>query len=471
MHFVGIRVFFRMKVYDKKYTIYMMKKYTINKMVHDKSMRCFYMDKNDEEGEYSMVKKKKKLLKSIVRMIGFVAVFSSVVNIAVQHYNELLPSRICVTSGKEETLSLGMPVTATITPKERADARMVINLNDPVTFVADEITSYTMELELLGMFSLKEVQLDVVKETYLMPVGIPIGIYLETDGVMVVDIGEVEGGQENASPAKYILQQGDYILSVNGEEIDSKDTLMEKVKNSGGESMVLTVNRDNQVFDVKVTPVKNAEDVYQIGVWVKDNAQGIGTLTYIDTNGSFGALGHGIHDNDTGEIVHLDAGSLYTTDIIAIKKGKSGSPGELSGIIDYKDEHILGDIYRNTEVGIFGSCNQTLLNALSDLPFLPVGYKQQVRTGAVQILTSIDGEPTYYDAEITAMHYDAKEANKGLEIQITDEALLEKTGGIVQGMSGSAIIQDGRIIGAVTHVLVADATRGYGIFIEDMLEN
>ncbi len=405
-----------------------------------------------------------------IRIIGILATFSSVCGFAVQYYNECLPSRICVTSGQEETLSFGLPVTGVIRHKDSFDTAMAINLYEPITLIADDLTSYELELQLFGLFALKDVELQIVKEEYLIPAGIPIGIYLETEGVMVVDIGEVECSQAILSPAKYILQKGDYILAVNGESISKKKELTQLIEESNGESLIFTVNRDNQVFDTKLTPVQNAKGEYQLGIWVKDSAQGIGTLTYVDDLGSFGALGHGIHDSDTGNIVHIEQGSLYETEIIDIKKGESGEPGELTGVIDYNKTNVLGDIYRNTGCGIFGNCNRKLMKELSELERLPVGYKQQVTEGPAEIVCTVDGERCYYAIEITALHYDAAVENKGLEITVTDPELLELTGGIVQGMSGASIVQNSRIIGAVTHVLVRDSARGYGIFIEDMLE-
>ncbi len=405
-----------------------------------------------------------------IQIIGILATFSSACSFAVQYYNECLPSKICVTSGQEETLSFGLPVTGIIRHKDSGDTAMAINLYEPITLVADSLTSYELELQLFGLFALKDVELEIVKEEYLIPAGIPIGIYLQTEGIMVVDVEEVEGSQGTYTPAKYILQKGDYILAVNGVNIHKKKELTEIIKHCNGESLIFTINRDNQVFDAKLTPVENAEGEYQLGIWVKDSAQGIGTLTYVDDLGSFGALGHGIHDSDTGNIVHLELGSLYETEIVAIKKGQSGEPGELTGVIDYNKSNILGDIYLNTSCGIFGNCNLKLMKELSGLQRIPVGYKQQVTVGPAEIVCTIDGERSYYDIEITALHYDAAVENKGLEIKVTDPELLELTGGIVQGMSGASIVQNGKVIGAVTHVLVRDSARGYGIFIEDMMK-
>lgn len=414
--------------------------------------------------------KKRRWITIGIRLIGVLATFSSICGFAVQYYNDCLPSKICVTSGQEETLSFGLPVTGVIRHKEDRDSAMAINLNEPITLVANDLTSYDLELQLFGLFALKDVELEIVNEKYLIPAGIPIGIYLETEGVMIVDVGEVESSQGKVSPSKYILQKGDYVLAVNGQSVEKKGDLTKYIENCEGESLVFTINRDNQVFNARVTPVQNTEGEYQLGIWIRDNAQGIGTLTYVDELGSFGALGHGIHDSDTGKVVHIELGSLYETEIINIKKGTSGEPGELTGVIEYSERHVLGDIYSNTDLGIFGNCNMKLMRSLSEFEKLPIGYKQQVTLGPAEIVCSVDGERKYYDIEITAMHYDTQVQNKGLELLVTDPELLEKTGGIVQGMSGASIVQNGKIVGAVTHVLVRDSAKGYGIFIEDMLE-
>ena len=192
-------------------------------------------------------------------------------------------------------------------------------------------------------------------------------------------------------------------------------------------------------------------------------------MTFVDEQGNFGALGHGINDVDTSLIMQLDSGTLYKTDIIAIKKGTKGDPGEMTGMIDYSDKNILGIITDNTEKGIFGSCNETMLSRIEAEP-LTIGLKQEVEAGPAQILCTVDGEPAYYDIVIKEVHLDNSNVNKGIVLQVTDPELIALTGGIVQGMSGAPIIQNGKIVGAVTHVLINDATSGYGIFIENMLE-
>ena len=193
-------------------------------------------------------------------------------------------------------------------------------------------------------------------------------------------------------------------------------------------------------------------------------------MTYIDSQGNFGALGHGINDIDTSTLMHMEDGTLYSTSIVDIRKGTDGNPGEMTGMIVYSDENILGNITSNSSRGIFGVCNSQAL-ALGTREALPIGLKQEIVKGPAQILCTVENEAKYYDVEITAVHLDHDNVNRGIELTVTDPELLSLTGGIVQGMSGSPIVQNGKIIGAVTHVLVQDSTKGYGIFIETMLEH
>ncbi len=266
------------------------------------------------------------------------------------------------------------------------------------------------------------------------------------------------------------MKSGDYIRKVNGETVTEKDAFIELVEESGGKELRLTVERDGELMDLKVTPAKDAGGAYKIGVWVRDNAQGVGTMTYIDSQGNFGALGHGITDVDTSTLMHMEGGTLYQTDIVEIQKGSAGNPGEMTGMIIYSNDRILGDITDNSIRGIFGVCNQRALE-MGVREALPIGLKQEIKEGPAQILCTVNGITKYYDVQITAVRLDHDNVNRGIELTVTDEDLLNVTGGIVQGMSGSPIIQNGRFIGAVTHVLVQDSAKGYGIFIENMLEH
>ena len=346
-----------------------------------------------------------------------------------------------------------------------------VNLNEPLTLYAEELKSYHMELKLFGLIPFKTVQVEVIDDRTLIPAGIPIGIYVKTEGVLVIATGEFEGpdGQTYA-PAARLLKEGDYILQADGETVTGKAAFMQRIADSGGEEMILTILRDGQQFDVSLTPEQNQNGEYKLGIWIRDNAQGVGTLTWLDEDNSFGALGHGINDMDTAALMNLESGSLYKTEIISITKGENGSPGELTGVIDYDECNRIGTIEANTEEGIFGSLNEESASGIISSA-MPIGLKQEVEEGEAEILCSVGGEPELYTIEITGIHLDHDNVNRGLEITVTDDRLLALTGGIVQGMSGAPIIQNGKLVGAVTHVLVNDPTRGYGIFIENMLEH
>ena len=347
-----------------------------------------------------------------------------------------------------------------------------VDLSEKLTMKSEVLTTYQMNVKLFGVMPLKQVDIQVIEDRMVIPAGVPIGIYVETEGVLVVGVGEFKGldGVEYA-PAKYVIQNGDYILKVNEEVVEGKKQFIDLIEEYGDEEITLTVKRDGEEMELKVIPKKNQNGENKIGIWVRDNAQGIGTLTFVDENGKFGALGHGINDTDTSELMELGEGLLYKTNIIAIKKGTKGEPGELTGMISYSDKNVIGTINDNTEAGIFGMCDTGKISLMDEAHMYPIGLKQEIRLGEAQIITTIDDTRETYDIEITEVRLDHDNVNRGIVIKITDPRLLSLTGGIVQGMSGSPIIQDGKLIGAVTHVLVQDSTKGYGIFIENMLEH
>lgn len=345
-----------------------------------------------------------------------------------------------------------------------------ITSNESFTLYARDKGSYRLSLRLFGFLPLKEIQVDVVDEQYAIPCGLPVGIYLKSDGIMVIGTGEVIGTDGTVSePALGILQTGDYIQAVNGSPLTTKEELTEAVNRSRGRETILTVRRAGSEIDVKIDPVSASDGSYKLGAWVRDDTQGIGTMTYVTADGRFGALGHGISDSDTGELVQSREGSLYETAVMGIEKGSAGNPGVMSGVIYYGPGSVLGSIRSNTGEGIFGTVNDRF-RALLDSEPLEIGYRQDVKEGPAVIRSSVSGELKDYDIEIQKVDYSSGKSGKGMILKVTDPDLLALTGGIVQGMSGSPIIQNGRLVGAVTHVLVNDPTRGYGIFMENMLE-
>ena len=387
---------------------------------------------------------------------------------------KMIPDQILLRKGQTEELNIGIPVSAAVqttgTDRSKENARITTPVVSAFHMTSDTGTSYEMQLRFLGIIPLKTVQMQTVAEQEVFVSGKPIGIYLKTPGVLVIDTGMFTGSSgESVCPAEGILQSGDYVMQINHTDLEGKKDFVNRIKNSNGEQMILTIQRNGEMSEVRLTPLQCEEGVYKIGVWVRDNAQGVGTMTYIDSQGNFGALGHGINDVDTSNLMEMNDGTLYQTEIISIQKGTAGHPGEMTGMIVYSDDRILGDITGNSVRGIFGKCNDKAL-AMGTEEAMPIGLKQEIRKGPAQILCTVDGTTRYYDIEITDIHLDHDNVNRGIELKVTDSDLIALTGGIVQGMSGAPIIQNGKFVGAVTHVLVQDSTRGYGIFIENMLE-
>lgn len=316
----------------------------------------------------------------------------------------------------------------------------------------------------------KQVSTGSISNEMVIPGGMPIGIYMKTDGVLVLGTDSVKGANgQTYAPAENLVKAGDYIVGVNGETVDSKKELISQVENLESEQVVLTIRRNDDEIDVKMTAVATDKDEYKLGIWIRDSVQGLGTVTYITASNEFGALGHGIHDIDIDELLEIGEGRVYNTEILRIEKGKKGSPGGMEGMIVYNRYNILGSIEKNTDVGVYGTI-KNLDSLTKEQTAVPVCLKSDVETGAAVIRCCVDDEVKEYDIEIERINHFTLEANKGLVIKIVDEELIGITGGIIQGMSGSPILQNGKIVGAVTHVFVNDPTKGYGIFIEEMLE-
>lgn len=390
-----------------------------------------------------------------------------------------IPSTIMIKAGVDQELDFKVPAKGELykeavevsggTNAGTENSSIYIDLGRHITVKANQVDQYKLQLKIFGIIPLKEVDVEVIQDVRLRPAGIPIGIYVKTQGVLIVGIGEFEGEDGQAvNPGKYVFQVGDYILEINDEEINEKKELVDKISHCEGQELVFKIQRGDMLFEVKARPELNQNGEYKMGIWVRDNAQGVGTMTYIDENGCFGALGHGINDIDTSTLMTLSTGTLYHTEIIGITKGTTGSPGELTGFIEYDDKNIMGSITANTPKGIFGICTpETMMDASYD--YLPLGLKQEIKKGPAQIICSLGNGTQVYDVEIIDINLENDNINRGIVLEITDQELLTTTGGIVQGMSGSPIIQDNKLVGAVTHVLVQEPTKGYGIFIENML--
>jgi len=311
----------------------------------------------------------------------------------------------------------------------------------------------------------------VLSEKVLVPGGQSVGVKMDVKGVLVVGLEEIEDiNGEMVNPGVISgVQIGDTILSINGKSVYKAEEVQEIV-NEVKDVITLKIKRNDEIIRTDIEPIMTEDNIYKLGIWIKDKTAGIGTLTYYDpNNGSFGALGHGIVDPETGSILPVETGLLLESQVKEIREGEDGAPGEIQGIF-YHADTPLGNLVHNSEYGIFGTTYHPIENSIYDKP-LAVGTKEQVELGKAYILTTLkDNKTKRYEIEIEKIDDQTTQTDKSMVIRVTDNELLEECGGIVQGMSGSPIIQNDRIIGAVTHVFVNDAERGYGLFIEWMLE-
>ncbi|MDO4329238.1 MAG: SpoIVB peptidase [Lachnospiraceae bacterium] len=402
------------------------------------------------------------------------------------YLDKTVPDQLNIVAGEQEEMRFPLLFQSTLemkgteasevslgNPSNIPSNQIRISGNQPFQMLGTKEGSYQMEVRLFGLLKVKEVQVDVVDENYAIPCGTPVGIYLKSNGVLVIGTGTLTGADGmNVEPAYGVLRSGDYIEAINGKPLSKKEELIQAVNQSGSEKVTLDIRRGQEQMTVSMSPVEDEDGTYKLGAWVRDDTQGIGTMTYLDLNGRFGALGHGISDSDTGEVVEIQDGALYETQIMGIEKGSSGKPGVMSGVIYYGPGSQLGEIDANTETGIFGTAGEALRSRISSISEpIPIGYRQDVQIGPALLRSSVSGEVKDYQVEIRKVDYSTGHRTKSIVFEVVDQELLSLTGGVIQGMSGSPLIQDGKLIGAVTHVFVQDSTKGYGIFIENMLSH
>lgn len=386
-----------------------------------------------------------------------------------------IPSTLYFRARASQSVNFGIPATGQVRPaasEMRSNVPregVTIDLSGPVKLQTAGKDRYDMQVRLFGWIPLKNVDIRVIEDQELIPMGIPIGIYLKSDGIMVIGTAQFQNAEgEMVSPAASVLQSGDVIHKINGRKIDDKEEMIKEIEGCGGRAVALTIKRGGTEENVTLWPARDQTGQYKIGIWVRDNAQGVGTLTFVDANGRFGALGHGIADVDTGVIVEASGGALYQTEIVNLRRGERGTPGEMTGRITYDDRFVLGEIEENSDRGVYGTCNAEGMNLAAGEP-LPIALRQEIELGPATILCTLDHEVESFNVEVTRIRLEGGVINRGIELRVVDEELLQRAGGIIQGMSGSPILQKGKIIGAVTHVLVNSPEKGYGIFIENML--
>lgn len=338
--------------------------------------------------------------------------------------------------------------------------------------LSQDVGKSTLEVSLFDNILLKNVEVSVLPKTKVIPVGNIAGVKLYTSGVLVVGMSEIEGN-DNKKYKPYEntgIKEGDTIIKVNDKNINSTSDLIQTVNLSQGHDISIKYVHQQETKECSITPVKTNNSQYKIGLWVRDSAAGVGTVTFYDpTSKTFGALGHGITDIDTNELINIASGEFITTRILNITKGESGNPGKIQGTIE--NQNNIGTIGKNTRFGIYGKVDNLASLNIDTSKEAEVALREEIQIGKAKILCSLDNQkPQEYEIEIEKIYKDNNYDNKSMKIKVTDEKLLEKTGGIIQGMSGSPVLQNGKFVGAITHVLVNNPQEGYAVFGDIMLK-
>ncbi|WP_409289178.1 SpoIVB peptidase [Peribacillus sp. SCS-37] len=381
-----------------------------------------------------------------------------------------IPEKIVLFQGQDYKIPKALSVSASISNSN-------VNIQDSknsLTLGADKPGTNELLLDFAGL-PVKKVDIEVLKDFKVIPGGQSIGVKLNTLGVLVVGHHLVSTSSGKKSPGeKAGVRVGDIITAINGKNIRKMEDVAPFVKEAGEQHKPLKLSifreNENKRFKTELMPLKDqSEEVYKLGLYIRDSAAGIGTMTFYDPNSKkYGALGHVISDMDTKRPIVVKDGQIVRSTVTSIEKGSHGDPGEKLARFS-SDHKIIGDINKNSSFGIFGKLYSQVNNNIIDRA-LPITLSHEVKEGPAQILTVVDGDKVEkYNIEIVSSIPQKFPATKGMVLKVTDPELLDKTGGIVQGMSGSPIIQNGKLIGAVTHVFVNDPTSGYGVHIEWML--
>lgn len=347
-----------------------------------------------------------------------------------------------------------------------------INTSQIATVSNENVKKTKIEVNLFGLVNVKDIDVTSIENYKVVPVGKIIGLKLYTNGVLIVGMTEIED-INNIKLKPYETQdikEGDTIIKVNNKEVGSIEDLQNAVNASSGADVELTLIRDGELLSCLVTPVEVEKNKYKLGLWVKDAATGVGTMTFYEPNSkSFAALGHGITDSDTDKLIDIDSGEIVTSKIISIQKSESGDAGEIRGSI--AGQGTIGRVIKNTEFGIFGELNNLARLNIDTSNTVDVALRNEIELGNAKIRCTLENGITKdYDIEIEKVFLNNNQNNKSMQIRITDPELLEKTGGIIRGLSGAPIIQNNKFIGAITNVLVNDPKRGYAIFGDMMIK-
>ena len=401
---------------------------------------------------------KKNLLKLLL-VFFLIVVYSYFLSI------ESIPDKLVIFEGE----NINIKKIFGINIKEENEDILETSSNSEIT---GEVGKKNLEVSLFDKISIKTVEVNTLPKTTVIPVGNIAVLKLYTNGVLVVGMSEIEG-KDNKKYKPYEnsqIQEGDTIIQINENIINSTQDLIEEVNKSEGENVNIKYIHGEETKECSIEPVKSYDNQYKLGLWVRDSAAGVGTVTFYEPETkSFGALGHGITDIDTQQLINIASGEFVTTRILDIEKGESGIPGRIQGTVENQEN--IGTIYKNTKFGIYGIVDNLSSLNIDSSKEMELALRDEIQTGKATILCSLDNRNVQeYEIEIEKIFKENNYDNKSMKIKITDPRLIEKTGGIIQGMSGSPIIQNGKFVGAVTHVLVNDPTQGYGIFGDIMLK-
>lgn len=384
----------------------------------------------------------------------------------------LLPSNIIIFRG--ETLNFKTIVGIDVRKANNSDAKIIqastgINNNDTISSSAG---SYQLNLDLFGAIPVKEINVNVIDRAKVIPCGDLIGLKMYSKGVLVVGMSEIEGiDKVNYKP--YLssgIKEGDMIVEIDKKNISSTDELIKCVNASNGKNIEIKYVRGQEEKTTNIIPVKSNTNEYKIGLWVRDATAGVGTLTFYEpSTNSFAALGHGIIDGDTGGVFNIANGELVKSRLISIKKGEKNNPGEIKGMIE--SNKPIGQIFKNTNLGVYGNVQNNSNIDKTGASEYEVALRSEIQVGEAEVICEVEpGKKEHYTISIEKVYTSNNYDNKSMLIRVTDPRLIEKTGGIVQGMSGSPILQNGKFVGAVTHVLVNNPTQGYAIFGDMMIK-
>lgn len=331
----------------------------------------------------------------------------------------------------------------------------------------EKIGKIEYKLSLFGSIPLKDISVSVIPKTYVVPLGNAIGLKLYTNGVLVVGMSEINGKKPYENTG---IEEGDMIVNVDNNAVTCTAELVTAVNKAGDKEIEIEYVRNGEKKQTNITPVVAQDNMYKLGLWVRDAAAGVGTVSFYEPNSKmFAALGHGIQDVDTQELLTIAKGDFITTKILSITKGTKGNPGRIQGSID--NQTTLGQIYKNTEFGVYGKLANTQALNIKETDAIEVASRDEIKTGDATIICTLENNiKKEYKVEIQKIYKNNNENNKSMLVKIKDKELIEKTGGIIQGMSGSPIIQNGKLVGALTHVLVNDPEMGYGVFADLMVK-